>query len=255
MGRLRPWLCLALLISGCAPDREAARQAGEPLHIAAASDLQAALPAIVARFEQERGLRVLVSYGSSGNLARQIAQGAPFDLFLAANRQFVTDLADRGIIRPDSVRPYARGSLALAIHEGSGIAVTSLDDLRKPEIQAIALANPETAPYGAAGKQALERAGLWNDLQPKIAPAETVRQALQFVQTGNAEVGLVGRAIANVPGVRVVPIDPARYDPIIQALGIVARSHQTAAAEDFARYLLSEAGQDILARYGFSPPD
>jgi molybdate transport system substrate-binding protein len=252
MGRLL--LGFAMLAVGCGP-RGGEQTPAEPLRVAAASDLQAALPALGRAFKEETGLEVVFTPGASGQLARQIRQGAPFDVFLAANRRFVDDLAADGSIRRDSVRPYARGSLVLAVHESAAGTVTSLADLAKPEVKKIALANPAFAPYGAAGKQALERAGLWAGVEPKVVLAETVRQALQFVESGNAEAGLVGRAIAGVPGVRVVAVDPALYDPIIQALGVTATTKRADDAERFARFLLGESGRRILSDYGFARPD
>lgn len=250
MKRLTLSLLLATLPIGCGPSPTAR----PPLRIAAASDLQAALPVLVERFEAEHRIKVDITLGASGLLAAQIEQGAPFDVFLAANRAFVDRLAQSGAIRPDSVRAYTRGTLVLAVHRDSGALIASLDDLKRPEIKRIALANPEFAPYGNAGKQALERAGLWDVLRPKIVQSETVRQALQFVQSGNAEVGLVGKAIADVPEVRVVTIDPKLHDPIIQGLGIVAGSERLDDAERFARFLLGNDGQRILGEFGFSRP-
>jgi molybdate transport system substrate-binding protein len=124
----------------------------------------------------------------------------------------------------------------------------TLADLARPEVKKVALANPDTAPYGAAAKPALQKAGLWDALgrDRKIAQSETVRQALQYVQTGNAEAGLVGRAIARVPEVRVVEVDPGLYDPIVQSLGIVAQTKQPEAAERFARFVLGGEGQAVL---------
>jgi molybdate transport system substrate-binding protein len=131
--------------------------------------------------------------------------------------------------------------------------IRDLSDLKKAAVKKIALANPAFAPYGAAGKQALERAGLWNELQPRIVPAETVRQALQFVETGNAEAGLVGKANTGGVKVHIVAIDPALYDPIIQGLGIVEQS-RSRSAESFTAFVLGPEGQKILADFGFKPP-
>jgi molybdate transport system substrate-binding protein len=221
--------------------------------VAAASDLQTVLPRLVERFERSTGVKVTSTFGASGQLAEQIKAGAPFDIFLAANEAFVRDLADHGLIKADSVRPYARGSLVLAVHEQAGEHVDRLDDLKKPVVKKIALANPATAPYGKAGKQALERAGLWKGLEPRIVIAASVRQALLYVQDGNAEAGLVGRSIVQVKGVKAVEIDADLYDPIIQALGIVSASSQRAGAESFARFVLGEEGQRILGESGLSP--
>ena len=209
-------MCLA--IAGC----ERAERA--PLRIAAASDLQLALPKLADRFQASTGIKASLTFGASGQLAEQIKQGAPFDVFLSANEVFVRDLAAGGLIKPGTVQRYARGSLVLAVYRSVEGKVQSLDDLKRPEVKKIALANPAIAPYGKAGKQALQKAGLWDELQPKIVIAGSVRQALLYAQKGDAEAALVGRAIVNVPEVRPVEVDNELYDPIIQALGIVAAS-------------------------------
>jgi molybdate transport system substrate-binding protein len=247
------WLGL-LWAPGChgtkAPPAPAA-----PLRIAAASDLQLALPKLRDQFQARTGIATELSFGASGRLAEQIKAGAPFDVFLAANQAFVRDLADQGFVKPESVHSYARGSLVLAVYHELGDQVRSLADLTKPELKKVALANPATAPYGKAGKQALERAGLWTRVEPKIVLADSVGQALLYARKGDAEAALVGRAIANVPGVQVVEVDPQLYDPIVQAVGIVAVSARTADAERFARFVLGEEGQRTLKEAGFAPAE
>jgi molybdate transport system substrate-binding protein len=247
-------LAIAFVESGCDSTSRSEGQgpAAQPLRIAAASDLQTALPILAKRFGERTKVELTLTFGSSGQLAEQIKAGAPFDVFLAANQTFIRDLTAGGYIRPESIHPYARGSLVLAVHRESGRPIESLADLDRAEIKKIALANPETAPYGAAGKQALERSGLWSKLEPKIVQAESVRQALQFVQSGNAEAGLVGRAIANLPEIRVVEVAPRLYDPIVQALGIVTRTQRAEAAEKFVEFVVGEEGQSILRDAGFS---
>jgi len=242
---------------GCANDRDdsPADVKPAPLRIAAASDLQHALPKIVSRFTEQSKREVTVTFGSSGQLAEQIKGGAPFDLFLAANRSFVETLAQDGLIQPDSLRNYAQGSLVLVVHDSASRSVHSLKDLTRVELKKIALANPETAPYGAAGKQALERAGLWTELQAKVVRSESVAQALQFVRTGNAEAGLVGLGSARVSGLNIVPIDPSLYDPIVQGLGLVSRSGRTDKAREFMTFLLGEPGQSMLRDFGFLPAE
>ncbi len=221
------------------------------LRIAAASDLQVVLPKLGASFQALRGVGVQPTFLSSGVLARQIEQGAPFDLFLSADESYVGNLARQGTIRPDSVRNYARGSLALVIHRAVRTPIETLADLARPEVKRIALANPETAPYGRAGKQALQRSGLWESLQPRIVLAESVRQALHYAQKGEVEAALVGRAIAGVPDVRVLEVDPGLYDPIVQAMGIVADSPHRDEARAFAAFILDDQGQSILRDHGF----
>jgi molybdate transport system substrate-binding protein len=250
--------CLAAILLftgfGCAGGGGAGGgDAHVPLRVAAASDLQAAMPELIKRFEHQTRVTMTFTPGASGQLAEQIKGGAPFDIFLAANQAFVRDLAKLGLIKPDSVHPYARGSLVLAVYRDHAQEIRSLEDLAKPAVKKIALANPETAPYGKAGKEALERAGLWKQLQPKIVLAESVRQALIYAQKGDAEAALIGHAIARVPEIQVVEIDPALYDPIIQALGVVATTKRPDEADSFARFVLGDEGQRILKEFGLSP--
>lgn len=224
-----------------------------PLRVAAASDLQTALPVLGERFTRRTGIELTLTFGASGQLAEQMKGGAPFDVFLAANQSFVKALADEGAIRGGSVRPYALGSLVLAVYPELADSIRSIADLSRPEVKKIALANPATAPYGAAGKQALERAKLWTVVEPRIVQSESVRQALQFVETGNAEAGLVGKSIALASRkVRVIELDRALYNPLVQALGIAARTNRAADAERFCEFLLSDEGQDGLMEFGFS---
>jgi molybdate transport system substrate-binding protein len=252
--------CLALvMIAGCAAKPGATSPSTAPplapLRVAAASDLQDVLPGLADRFTEGTRIEVSLTFGASGQLAEQIKAGAPFDVFLSANRTFVEGLAEGGDVRPDSVRPYAVGSLVLAVRGEAAEAVKGLADLSGPAVRKVAIANPESAPYGRAGKQALERAGLWETVGPKVVQSESVRQALQFVETGNADAGFVGLASARAAKVQTVEVDRSLYDPIVQALGVVSRSKRADDAEAFARFVLSEVGQALLVEYGFSRPD
>ncbi len=253
------WVALTLLAFGCnnrpTPEEPPVEETKPTLQIAAASDLKKALSVLAKRFTSDTLIEVNITFGASGVLAKQIQSGAPFDLFLAANISFVDKLAEDGHIDRNSVEPYARGKLVLAVGKTTGEAVQSLADLTRPEVKKIALANPVTAPYGAAGKQALERAGLWEKVSPKIVQAESVLQALQFVSSGNAEVGLVSSAISDEPDLKIVEVDPKLYDPIIQGLGVVSKTALTRDAEAFVRFLQSKDGQEILSSFGFSRPE
>lgn len=224
------------------------------LRIAAASDLQTIMPRLIERFEADHPIKVVATFGSSGQLAQQIRQGAPFDVFLSANRKYVAELASDKAIDPLTVRDYAIGTLVLVVREDQADRVKSLEDLRESFVKKIAIANPETAPYGEAAKQALSNSGLWEPLEPKRVQAETVRQALQFVQTGNAEAGLVGSAIAKVEGLRAFPIDQKRYAPLWQSLGVTTVSTLPDEARLFAQFIRGEDGQKILGEAGFRPP-
>jgi molybdate transport system substrate-binding protein len=243
---------LVLIASGCGGKKEVDSQ--QPLRVAAASDLQSALPSLIDRFQSRTGIETTPVFGASGRLSEQIRQGAPFDLFLAANEKFVRDLASERLIKPDSVRTYARGTLVLAVYHDLAGSVRTLADLTRPEVKKIALAQPETAPYGMAGKQVLERAKLWEVLKPKIVTSDSVRQALLYVQRGDVEAAFVGKALAGVPEIRSVEVDQALYDPIIQSLGIVSATRRPDDAARFARFVVDDEGQAILKEFGFAPP-
>ena len=227
------WLfgLVAFIAAGCDRVRRAEAQ---PLRVAAAADLQRVLPRLIERFEKQTATISTLTIDASGRLAEQIKAGAPFDVFLSANVKFVSDLADAGLVEPDSVRPYARGSLVLCLHRAVGDQVRGLADLSRPEIKRIAIANPEYAPYGVAARQALERAGLWSSLESKIVRAGSVGQALIYVQNGDAEAALVSHALVDPGDAASSRSMPALYDPLIQALGIVAatklRDHARALA-------------------------
>jgi molybdate transport system substrate-binding protein len=222
--------------------------------VAAASDLQGVLPELMPTFEAAHAVDVTAVFGASGQLAEQLKQGAPYDVFLSANRVYVQDLAAQGVIEPDTVRAYAQGKLVLVVNRASGVRVQGLADLARPEVKKIAMANPAVAPYGLAARQALERSSLADQVGPKLVQAESVRQALQFVQTGNAEAGLVAHSVSRVSEVQVLALDPGLYDPVIQSLGVVARSPQATAAREFTRFLLGDRGQSILESFGFTRP-
>jgi molybdate transport system substrate-binding protein len=240
------------MAAGCGTSREEGAPAALALKVAAASDLQATLPVLAERFRHEYGIEIIPVFGSSGQLAQQIEQGAPYDVFLSANKAFVEKLAAKGAVKADSVTPYAQGLLVLVVNRKSGVAVNDLSDLTKPEVKHVAIANPDIAPYGLAARQALEKSGL-SAVTPKLVQAESVRVALQFVQTGNAEAGLVAHSAAEVPEVRRIEVDRKLYDPIMQNLGIVTRTENSNAANKFADFLLSDEGQKLFVSFGFVP--
>jgi molybdate transport system substrate-binding protein len=262
-------LGLAVVAAGCDRDRGRGGQQGgpmspgsdptttatqKPLRIAAASDLQYALPRLADRFRQRTGTTCTLTLDASGRLAEQIKAGAPFDVFLAANVKFVSELAAAGLILPESVQPYARGALVLCVHRAASSQVLGLNDLSRPAIKKIAIANPDYAPYGLAARQALQRAGLWSSLEPKIVRADSVRQALIYVSNGDAEVALVSKTLANADVVHVVDLDPRLYDPLVQALGIVADATNPVQAREFVQFVMGEEGQAILQESGLDPP-
>lgn len=248
-------LCLVLLLSGCTAIAAPPVDDGQiEITVGAAADLQFAFTEIAQLFEAETGHKVTLVFGSTGQLAQQIENGAPYDLFAAANIEFVDRLAQKGLVLPETVALYARGRIVLAVNRAAGVTAATLTDLRAPEVQRIAIANPEHAPYGRAAREALQAVGVWEQTQEKLIFGENVRQTLQFIQTGNAQVGIVALSVANVPEIRWTLIDDALHQPLDQALAVVSSSQHPTVAGEFARFINGPSGRPIMQHYGFLLP-
>lgn len=229
------------------------------LDVAAAADLRYAFEEIGAAFERQTGVRARFSFGSSGLLAAQVEQGAPFDLLFSANEAFVDRLARRGHIVPHTVRLYAIGRIVLWVRHASPLALDrGLRVLEDPRVRFVAIANPAHAPYGEAARQALVRAGLYDRVRTRLVYGDNVSMALQLVQTGNADVGIVALSLALAPPVaaqgRSWLISEALHDPIRQAAGVVARSRQPDRARAFLAFVNGAAGRPIMTRFGLVLP-
>lgn len=246
-------LLLFFLLVACG-ERVGLSTPAEPLLVAAASDLQFAFTEIGERFEAETGQKVTFTFGSTGNLTTQIENGAPFDILAAANVSFVDRLTEQGLTIPDTQQLYAQGRIVLVVNRDSGVQATSLEDLLDPAITRIAIANPEHAPYGVAAREALQSAGIWAEIEQKVVLGENVSQTLQFVQTGDAPVGIVALSIADVPEVTGTLLPAELHEPINQALAVIRSTTNEEAARAFIDFVNSPAGRDIMKRYGFLLP-
>ncbi|MBI5642119.1 MAG: molybdate ABC transporter substrate-binding protein [Deltaproteobacteria bacterium] len=235
------------------PSAGAAAPVGS-INVAAASDLTFALKEIAAGFEKDNGVKVRLSFGSTGMLAKQIESGAPFDVFFAADLRYIDGLKKALVVMPDSVTLYAEGRIVLAVREASSTGITGLKDLLKPGVKRIAIANPAHAPYGRAAMEALKKEGLWEKVRDKLVYGENIRQTLQFIETGNAEAGIIALSVAGVPGIKYTEIDSRLHNPIDQAAGVVAASKEKESAEAFIKYVKGPAGRLILKKYGFVLP-
>jgi molybdate transport system substrate-binding protein len=239
------WLALALALSAC---REKAAPPAE-LTVAAASDLTEAFEALGKQFEAETKIKVRFTFGSSGLLAKQLSEGAPFDLFASANERFVEETVASGACDRETVAHFARGRLALY-----GLtAPTSLEVLTAETTKKIALANPEHAPYGKAAREVLEKSGLLEEVQGKLVMSENVRQALQFTKTGNAQFAFV--AWANVPIAErgsALLIDSGLHGPLDQSLVVCSKRGKNAeGARLFSAFLARGESTETLKRFGF----
>ncbi len=226
--------------------------AAEKLTIAAAADLSFAMKEIGLSFEKETGVKPVFSFGSTGMLTKQIEEGAPFDVFLAADMKHIDELKNGGYVIPESVIVYARGRIVLASNKSIGRV--TLKDLLNPEmkqIKKIAIANPAHAPYGIAAMEALNKAGVWDKIKDKIVYGENIRQTLQYVQTGDAQAGIIALSIADVPEIVYTGIDSSLHNPITQAAAIVRTTKQEKAAKEFIGFIKGPVVRRILKKYGF----
>ena len=227
----------------------AAQPPSQELLVAAAADLAPLQEPLTRAFEQASGIRIRFVLGSSGMLSRQIEQGAPYDVFLSANENYITELARAGRLVPDSVRTYASGRIALWSKDGR---IQRLEDLRNPRVLHLAIPNPAHAPYGVAAKEALLNQGLWKELQPRVVFGENVRQAFQYAQSGNAEAVITAWSLVFSQGATLLP--DKLHSPIWQTGGMVASTRQAAAARRFLDFLAGPEGQRILQAGGLFPP-
>jgi len=253
---------LALAACGRKPDSgsgdgqgEGARK-GEPLRVAAAADLADAFAEVGKEFEKSSSKKVDFSFGSTGLLAKQIQQGAPFDLFAAANISFVDDVLKDGSCYPETKTLYAKGRIVLWSRAANALP-KDVAELVDPKYVKVAIANPDHAPYGKAAQQAMTKAGVWTYVQPRTVYGENVQQTLMFAQTGNADVAIVALSLAISSKGHYVPIDSSLHDPLDQAI-VACKGGAAGAKRNEARQFLdfvsSEAGRAIMRKYGFLLP-
>jgi molybdate transport system substrate-binding protein len=205
-------------------------------------------------FTKKNGVDVVLSYGSTAQLAQQIDNGAPFDVFAAADTEHVDGLAKTGKVTPASRAVYARGQLALWIPKGEQMGVHELKDLINTKIRFIAIAQPSLAPYGEAVVEALKSAGLYDRLQPKFVYGNTINLAKQLATSGNAEACFTAYSLVLHESGTVIKVDPSLYKPIEQALAVVAASTHQADAQKFNEFLLGPDGRSIFDKNGYILP-
>jgi molybdate transport system substrate-binding protein len=228
--------------------------------VAAASDLKFAVEEVAMRFEKKTGHKLRLVFGSSGNFKTQILQGAPFHLFMSADEGFVHALADAGKTE-DRGRAYALGRIGIMVPPGSPLKPDGeLKDLaaalKDGRLQKFAIANPDHAPYGLRAKEALQHAGLWEAIQPKLVLGENIAQTAQFATSGSTQGGIISLSLALAPAVartgsfQLIP--EAWHQPLKQRMVLIKGAPPVARA--FYEYVSTPAAQEIMVRYGFAMP-
>ena len=243
----------ALLYIGVAP-----ANAGE-LKIAAAADLTFAFKDVAARFKNQTGNSLKLTYGSSGNFFSQIQNGAPFDLFFSADVSYPQKLEAAGLTEPGTIYDYATGKLVIWVPNASKLDLSrGLSVLLDPGIRKIAVANPQHAPYGDGAVAALRHDGIYDKVKDKLVLGENISQTAQFVQSGNADVGLLALSLALAPAMKTsghyVEVPASDYPPLIQAGVILKSSGNKELANQFLKFLKEPGTVALMEQYGFAVP-
>jgi molybdate transport system substrate-binding protein len=232
---------------------------GQSLTVAAAADLQAAMPELVELYQKQTGKTVQVVYGSSGNFYQQIQNGAPFDVFFSANLDYAKKLEAAGLAEPGSLYEYATGKIVLWVPKDSKVDLKEgVQAVLSRAVVKVAIANPEHAPYGQAAVAAMQKAGVYEQVKGKLVLGENISQAASFVVGGAADAGIVALSLALSPNMkdkgRFVEVPAESYPAIEQACVIVKASQKKAEASVFLDLVKSAAAKELLKKYGFGVP-
>jgi molybdate transport system substrate-binding protein len=260
---MRKWIRITVVLAAlawlmlAAPEFEA-KPCGI-VTVAAASDLTFAMNAIAANFERTTGCVVRLSFGSSGNFLTQIENGAPFDVFFSADIAYPRKLESEGFTVPGSTYQYAVGKIVLWTRKNSRVDVGGgLHALRDPAVHKIAIANPEHAPYGRAAEEALRKSGVYDAVKDRLVLGENISQAAEFVESGNADVGILALSLALSPALyaegQFNSIPANLYTPIQQEAVILRAAANPEGAGQFLDYIKMKTTVAVLERYGFAFP-
>ncbi len=239
-----------LLLAACATAQE--------ITVAVAADMSATLPQLVDAYTKKTGRTVKLSFGASGNLTNQIRNGAPFDIFFSADEEYPRQLVSEGLASKDTLYRYAVGRLVLWIPGDSPLDLQKLgiEALLDPSVKKISMANPAHAPYGRAAEGALRHFGIYDQVSSCLVLGENVSQAAQFVESGNAQAGLIALSHALAPAMKdkgrywTVPLDA--YPTLNQAAVVLSKSKQQEAAREFLEFVRTPEAASLLAKFGFS---
>jgi molybdate transport system substrate-binding protein len=253
MSAMRKLLAIYLLLTGIFA-------AAQEITVAAAADMSSALPELAAIYTKKTGTAVKLVFGSSGNLTSQIRNGAPYDVFLSADEEYPRQLIEEGLAAQNTLYRYAVGRLVLWVPADSPLDLSKLGmtALLDPSVKKIAMANPAHAPYGRAAEAALRHFGIYDQVSSRLVLGENVSQAAQFVESGNAQAGLIALSHALAPALKdkgrywMVPLNA--YPTLNQAAVVLSKSKQQDTARKFLEFLRSPEASSLLASYGFRLP-
>jgi molybdate transport system substrate-binding protein len=229
----------------------------DQLTVAAAADLQSVLKEVATRFEKQTGSKVELSFGSSGTFFAQIQNGAPYDVFFSADMDYPKKLEAAGLAEPGSLYQYGKGKIVLWVPAGSAVDVTKgLVVVADPAVRKLAIANPAHAPYGRAAEAVLKKVGLWQKVSSKLVLGENISQAAQFVQSGNADAGILALSLVLASAMkdkgRYFEVPQELYSPLLQAAVILKNSGHKQTAHQFMEFIKTPEIKSLLQHYGFA---
>ena len=258
--KLRHSLLVALVLLAGALLLQGSQVQPRKLRIAAAADLKFAMDELSREFAKQTGANISVTYGSSGNFFAQLENGAPFDVFFSADIEYPRKLEAQGLAERGTLFEYAVGRIVIWLPKETKLDLAKLgwQALRDPSISKIAIANPEHAPYGRAAVEALQQAGVYEAVKDKLVYGENISQAAQFVQSGNAQAGIIAMSLAVSPEMRdgkrwEIPAEMHR--PLEQGAVLLNSAENKELARDFLQYVKGAAGRAALSKYGFAVPE
>jgi len=260
---LRAVLLVCVLLAACQKEKSSSPGAEQRIvAVAAASDLKFALEDVLTGFRGKHpDIRVEPTYGSSGNFFAQLQNRAPFDVFFSADVSYAMRLIEGGQARRGSEFIYAHGRLVLWAPAGSKVDVEKLGmaALLEPEVRKVAIANPQHAPYGRAAEAAIKKAGLYDQVSPKLVLGENIAQTAQFVESGSVDVGLIALSLAlggSMKGKGRYWEVPEYEHPTLEQAGVILTwAKDPGAAEELRAFVMAPEGRSILERYGFVIPN
>src|SRR5882762_465195 len=247
-------IALVHVMSCRSRSRKPAQSDSQDIVVAAAANLTDAFAEIGPRFTSKTGIRVVFSFGATAELAKQIENGAPFDVFAAADTEHVDSLDRAGLLTPGTRAIYARGRLVLWLPPGSSLKLGKIEDITAKQFDRIAIAKPDVAPYGQATVDSLKKLGIWDEIEPRVVYAQNVSQAKQYAATGNAEVAFIPLALVKPGEGTYIEVNESLHHPIDQALAVIRSSTKQQAARQFVSFVLGQEGQQLLKEKGYSIP-
>ena len=248
-------LILALLVFvGCRKPSVDEQQNPREITVAAAANLTDAFAEVARQFTAKTGIHVVYSFGSTADLAKQIENGGPFDVFASADVEHVDGLNQKGLIVPDSQAVYARGRLVVWTPPQGRVTINRIEDVSRADVKTVAIAKPDLAPYGRASVETLKALGIWSEVEPKAVYGTNVTNTRQYAMSGNADVAFIPLALVKKGEGQYVEVEERLHQPIDQALAIIKASSKQEMARRFADFVLGADAQAVLNQYGYANP-